>query len=134
MIRRTSMVVAGCLIVVSAASWQAGAIGPQSQPAAAPAPRSTAAAQPTRSPHGDLLKEYCVTCHNEKLKTAGLALDGLDLTKVSVNAEAWEKVIRKLRAGTMPPAGRPRPAAAAQSRFVSFLETEIDRAAAANPN
>src|SRR5262245_49611963 len=56
-----------------------------------------------------LLDRYCVTCHNERLKTAGLALDTLDVTNVPAGAESWEKVIRKLRAGVMPPVGRPRP-------------------------
>src|SRR6266404_422311 len=56
--------------------------------------------------------QYCFGCHNQKLKTAGLALDALDFDHVSANAEIWEKVIGKLRAGSMPPPGRPRPYAA----------------------
>ena len=52
-----------------------------------------------------VLDQYCVTCHNQKLKTAGLMLDKLDLAHVGDNAEQWEKVVRKLRAGMMPPAG-----------------------------
>ena len=59
-----------------------------------------------------VLDQYCVTCHNQKLKTAGLMLDKLDLAQVGEHAEQWEKVVRKLRAGMMPPAGLPRPNAA----------------------
>ena len=55
-----------------------------------------------------LLDRYCVACHNEKLKTAGLALDKMDAGHAPAEAETWEKVIRKLRTGEMPPAGRPR--------------------------
>jgi hypothetical protein len=54
------------------------------------------------------LDKYCVTCHNQKLKTAGLTLDALDVTKVTEHAAIWEKVARKVRAGMMPPVGRPR--------------------------
>src|SRR5580704_16649027 len=60
-----------------------------------------------------VIDQYCVTCHNQKLKTAGLQLDKMDLAHVGEQAEAWEKVVRKLRAGMMPPSGLPRPAPAA---------------------
>jgi hypothetical protein len=81
-----------------------------------------------------LLDRYCVACHNEKLKTAGLMLDKLDVSQVSTNAEVLEKVARKLRTGQMPPAGRPRPDAAARDGFVATLEAALDRAAEAAPN
>jgi mono/diheme cytochrome c family protein len=86
------------------------------------------------SPHRALLNRYCVTCHNERLKTAGLLLDKTDVEKVSTDAEVWEKVVRKLRAGQMPPAGVPRPEKATYDAFAAYLETELDRAAAAKPN
>src|SRR5262249_39242337 len=82
----------------------------------------------------NLLDTYCVTCHNEKLRSGGLAFDAVDLTAIGTHAETWEKVIRKLRMGTMPPVGRRRPDAAAYDGFASWLESEIDRAAASNPN
>jgi cytochrome c551/c552 len=63
-------------------------------------------------PERALLDKYCVTCHNQRLKTGGLTLDNIDLSKVPAQAEVWEKVIGKLRSGTMPPAGLPRPDAA----------------------
>ena len=79
------------------------------------------------------VNQYCVTCHNQRLKTAGLTLDTLDLAKVPSNAETWEKVIVKLRTGAMPPAGLPRPDAAATQAFVSSIEARIDNAAQAKP-
>ena len=65
-------------------------------------------AAPTPTPRA-LLDQYCVTCHNQKLKTAGVMLDKVDPAHVEQNAEVWEKVVRKLRAGMMPPQGLPRP-------------------------
>jgi hypothetical protein len=80
------------------------------------------------------LNKYCVTCHNEKLKTGSLALETLDVERVGANAETWEKVVRKLRAGMMPPAGMPRPAKPVMDTFLSALEASLDQAASANPN
>jgi hypothetical protein len=79
------------------------------------------------------LDQYCVTCHNQKLKTAGLALDTMDPAHVTQNTEAWEKVVRKLRAGMMPPQGMPRPNAASYEALTVALENELDRAAATKP-
>ena len=81
-----------------------------------------------------LLNRYCVTCHNERLRTAGLTLDTADVDAVSEHAETWEKVVRKLRASAMPPQGMPRPDPATYDAFATYLETKLDRAAAANPN
>jgi hypothetical protein len=80
------------------------------------------------------LDTYCVTCHNQKLHTAGLALETLDVSKPGANAEIWERVIAKLRAGSMPPPGMPRPDAAAYRAMAITLETGIDQTWAANPN
>ena len=77
---------------------------------------------------------YCVTCHNERLKTGGLALDQIVAADVPVHADVWEKVIRKVRAGMMPPAAMPRPDAATRVAFVSSLEATLDRAAREKPN
>jgi mono/diheme cytochrome c family protein len=77
--------------------------------------------------------KYCVTCHNQKLRTAGLALDALDVATPSANAEVWERVIVKLRAGSMPPQGNPRPDAETYKQVATWLENEIDRAWAAKP-
>ena len=83
-------------------------------------------------PDPDLLQRYCVTCHNERSRTAGLVLDGRDLTTVGAEAQVWEQVVRQLRSGVMPPPGAPRPPARAAEAFVSALEAELDRASAAS--
>ena len=103
---------------------------PAAQPSQAQTPvPATLAVQPRA-----LLDQYCVPCHNERLKTAGLMLDQADVQEIGADAEIWEKVIRKLRANAMPPAGRPRPDAATSRAFVSWLATEHGRAALDNPN
>ncbi len=79
-----------------------------------------------------LIDQYCVVCHNQRLKTAGLTLDALDLAQIHDHAEVWEKVVRKLRAGMMPPSGMPRPKAAVMESMVTFLEKELDRDAQPN--
>ena len=86
------------------------------------------------SEYRDVLDRYCVTCHNEKLLTAGLALNKVDVVGVSENAAIWEKVVRKLRTGAMPPAGMPRPDKATYDSLATYFETELDRAAMAKPN
>ena len=82
----------------------------------------------------ELLDRYCVTCHNERLKTANLLLDRADVEHVAEDAELWEKVVAKLRSGAMPPAGRRRPDKATIDGLISWLETTIDRAASADLN
>ena len=82
----------------------------------------------------EFLDTYCVTCHNQRLRTSGLVLDTLDVANPKANAEVWERVIGKLRAGSMPPPGNPRADAAAYRAVTSWLENEIDRAWAASPN
>jgi hypothetical protein len=81
-----------------------------------------------------VLDRYCITCHNEKIKAGSLILNDIDLANIPANADIWEKVIRKVRVGMMPPQGLPRPDAATRDAFVSSLQTTLDRAAAANPN
>jgi hypothetical protein len=85
------------------------------------------------SPYREVLDTYCVTCHNQRLRTAGLTLDTMDLAKIPAQAEIWEKVVRKLRSGTMPPAGARRPDAATYNGMASWLEAQLDQAAGANP-
>ncbi len=81
-----------------------------------------------------VLTRYCVTCHNERLKTAGLMLDTLDVTNVGPHADRWEQVVRKLRAGSMPPPGAPRPDPATYRALAGSLEQALDRVAADHPN
>ena len=83
---------------------------------------------------GQFFSTYCFSCHNQKLRTAGVALEGADPAQASANPELWERVIAKLRAGSMPPPGRPRADAATYRTVASSLENEIDRAWAAHPN
>jgi hypothetical protein len=85
------------------------------------------------APHRALVNRYCMTCHNEKLQTANLMLDRMDLDNVAPGAAVWEKVVRKLRTGAMPPSGMPRPEPAAYDAFATYLETALDGMAAANP-
>jgi hypothetical protein len=96
----------------------------------------TAAASNANSPgpQRELLNKYCVTCHNDRAKTGDLTLEKIDVANIPANAETWEKVIRKLRVGAMPPAGMPKPSAGDVSALLSSLETSLDKAYAANPN
>src|SRR5436309_15568286 len=144
----------GCMAILSAVLGYGQAAGPQRQsPGTAPASATSgASASPTgrsnlstsgasASPTGRsslstaqraLLDQYCVTCHNERTKRANLSLEKLDLTTVGDNPQLWEKVVRKLRGGVMPPPGMRRPDWAAYTALTEFLEAEIDRKAAAN--
>ena len=83
-----------------------------------------------------LLDTYCIACHNERLKTAGLILEAaaVDTADVAGSAEVWEKVLRKVRSGEMPPAGRRRPDAATRAHFTAELIGELDAAAEASPD
>ena len=101
----------------------AGLVAPDALTARAPAAAAS-----------DVLNQYCVTCHNSRLKTAGLLLDTLDPSRVADHAEQWEKVVTKLRTGEMPPAGRPRPDDETYRAVARALEDALDEAAAAHPN
>ena len=81
-----------------------------------------------------LIQRHCVTCHNDRLQTGNLSLEQVDIDNVAANPDVWEKVIRKLRAGAMPPQPRPRPDEAATVRLVSYLETSLDAALEVSPN
>jgi hypothetical protein len=99
-----------------------------------PAPPTRVNAAPSPSTHRALLNTYCVSCHNEKVHTAGLSLENADIEKLGDNAPMWEKVVLKVRSGAMPPAGKPRPEAPAYDGFATYLEQGLDAAAAAKPN
>jgi hypothetical protein len=96
-------------------------------------------AQPASSSSADLspralLNRYCVTCHSDALKTGGLTLAVIDPDHAGVDAEVWERVFRKLRAGLMPPSGAPRPDRAVLDTFRRTMEASVDRAALEKPN
>jgi mono/diheme cytochrome c family protein len=94
------------------------------------APAASTAADLVR----DNVNKYCVTCHNARLKTGGVMLDTVDVAHVGADAELWEKVVRKLRGGAMPPAGARRPDQATSEAMVQWLESSLDQAAAAAPD
>jgi mono/diheme cytochrome c family protein len=91
-------------------------------------------AEASSAPHAAVVGKYCVTCHNDRSRTGGLSLEHADLTDVPKGAETWEKAIRKLRVGMMPPPGMPRPPRAQLDGLAAYLETSLDRAAVAKPN
>jgi hypothetical protein len=91
---------------------------------------AAAASNPT--PEAAFLTQYCIGCHNQRAKIAGLALDTLDVAQVGHDAETWEKVVKKIRTGMMPPSGARRPERSALDGFAAELETRLDRAA--DPN
>ena len=80
-----------------------------------------------------LVDQYCVTCHNQRVKTAGLVLEDMDLNEVGENAEVWETMVRKLRARYMPPVSNLRPSSEQYDGLIAHMETLLDQAAAANP-
>src|SRR5437867_660461 len=88
----------------------------------------------TATPDATLLNQYCIACHNQRAKTGGLALDILDFENPGKDAPVWEKVVRKIKTGMMPPSGARRPARDVLDAFAAELETRLDRAARLNPN
>src|SRR5262245_53317325 len=109
-------------VVTSARGAQTPAQRQAAQESAAPASRDA-----------DMLKRYCFTCHNNRLKTAELSLEALDPASVAKDAATWEKVLKKLRSGAMPPVGRPRPDAPTYAAYSGWLEGALDGAAKAAP-
>ena len=111
-------------LLVSAGIWRAEPVVAQ-VPAAAATPGTSSAA---------VLKQYCATCHSDRVKAGGLVIDPAAVSNVGTGADRWEKVVRKLRTQAMPPPGAPRPDAASYERVASFLESELDRVEAAKPH
>jgi hypothetical protein len=97
---------------------------------------SQQASAPTAEPQAALVKKYCLGCHSNAAKVAGLTLESLDIAHPASgnNEETWEKVIRKVRVGMMPPQGAPKPTEQERAGLVTYLEGELDRAAAATPH
>ena len=89
---------------------------------------------PASTPVHALVTSYCISCHNQRLKTANLTLDSVDTKQVANSAETWEKVIVQLRSRSMPPARSRRPDNGTYDSVIAWLETELDRSAAARPN
>jgi mono/diheme cytochrome c family protein len=118
---KTLLVVAALLLL------EAGFTRVETQNAQTPVARAT-------SSEKALIDRYCVTCHNQRAKIGGLALEGLDLTAAGREPQTWEKVVRKVRTGMMPPSGAPRPDRAALDAFAESIEATIDGVARTAPN
>ena len=116
------------LYAICASLWLISAGGAQVPSRPQPAATSAAPLDPA------LLNQYCVTCHNQRAKTAGLMLDTLDYQHIENDAATWEKVIRKIKTGMMPPAGARRPEHSALDAFAGDIEKRLDLAASRNPN
>ncbi len=111
--RISALIAGGCVMLAHSSAQTSAPLGP---------PQSSMVSPRT------VLNQYCVSCHNKTLRTAGLALDSLDISDPLANAGVLEKIIAKLRAGSMPPPGRPRPDEATYRALAGFIEREIDRA------
>ena len=120
-------------ILTACVVWIAS-IGVVMPRASAPQASASDASSTIAAADRGVVDKYCVTCHNQRLKTSGLALDTAELSDVAAHPEVWEKVIRKVGAGMMPPAGVPRPDDAAKRALISRLEGVLDNAAKARPN
>ena len=118
------VVVCGALTIIALGYWSA-------DPSAAALGQAAGSTGDTLRP---VLDQYCVTCHNSRLKTAGLVLEGFDAARLGHEADTWEKVARKLRTKEMPPPGLPRPDRDTYDRVALALETALEAAAGANPN
>src|SRR5947208_1910956 len=137
MIRGRSVAALFALLTLGWLAASGGVAGSSQQtppPSISSSSSSSRPGAPAASPFQPVLQKYCVTCHNQTLRTAGLALDTVNVAKPAANPDVWERVIAKLRAGSMPPPGMPRPDAATYHAIAGWLETELDRAWAANPN
>jgi mono/diheme cytochrome c family protein len=84
--------------------------------------------------HGAVVAKYCVTCHNDRAKVGGLSLEKTDVGNPATDADTWERVVRKVRVGMMPPQGSPQPDQGARASLVSYLTTSLDQASAGHPN
>ena len=126
--RRFSIVAGGWLAAILVVAARMQAAGPAQQPTGAPAAPGTPQAT---------LQRYCLTCHNKNLKEQGtvpIAFDTLNLSNAGADAAVWEKIVRKVRTGLMPPAGRLRPDKVTHDAFVRSIESGLDVAASAHPN
>jgi mono/diheme cytochrome c family protein len=115
-----------------ASIWFAVVVSVASQ--AEEVPAAVPSSSPDAAPIRAALNQYCVTCHNDRLKTSGLSLQALDVARVGDHPEVWEQVVRKLRTGSMPPPPARRPDQAGYDHLISWLESSLDRAAEAHPN
>src|SRR5262245_22371386 len=93
--------------------------------------QQSAAVSVRPSKERQFLERYCATCHNDQAKSGGLSLVQVDLSKPGAQAQLWEKVVRKLRTGVMPPPNAPQPSGSERLGILKSLETSLDAASAA---
>src|SRR5215471_13492039 len=123
--KKISLVI-GCIAIMSLVLAVYGQTTARPAQTAAPTADAVAAQKA-------IVSQYCLTCHSDKAKAAGMDsarkidFDSLDIANVSKDAETWERIVRKLRAGMMPPSGMKRPDAATYKGFITWLENELDR-------
>jgi hypothetical protein len=129
-------IVASVVLALPSVGLISAASAPQAQSASKTVPESAAPIPGSADAGAEqaLLSKYCMGCHNARTKSGEFVLEGLDLAKASDHAEEWEKVVRKLRGGLMPPAGRARPDEATYTRLRTSIETRLDRAAVERPD
>jgi cytochrome c5 len=120
---------AGLITALAALAQQRPASPAAQKPSAVAAGVATNAA-----PQQALVDQYCVMCHSDALKTAGVVLEGVPINRVGENTAVWEKVLRKFGTGQMPPPGLPRPDPDVSANFTNWLENQLDANAAAHPN
>src|SRR5262245_7629311 len=121
-VRSVAFVLLPLVTVMAQAAPQRDAVG---APPVAPAQTTSARA---------IFDKYCIGCHSERLKTAGLVLENADANRATDAPEMWERVVKKLRSGAMPPVGMPRPDKSAIETLATSVESILDKAAAAHPN
>jgi mono/diheme cytochrome c family protein len=119
-------------LILTLSLWMSSAAQPL--PKAATAQSSPSDPSNPASQYRAVVNQYCVTCHNETAKTGGLTLEKMDFNDIGAGAEVWEKVVKKLRSGMMPPQGKPKPDDATRNKIASWLETNLDRAAVLKPD
>jgi Protein of unknown function (DUF1592)/Protein of unknown function (DUF1588)/Protein of unknown function (DUF1585)/Protein of unknown function (DUF1587)/Protein of unknown function (DUF1595)/Planctomycete cytochrome C len=124
------------IVLVSVFSWMALSAWsvPQAASSQSPTASGVSAATSTAPTVRQFVTQYCTACHNQRTQTGGLALDTMDFENLPAGADVWEKVIRKVRVGMMPPAGVRHPDAATRSALLTSLSSTLDQAARANPN
>ena len=128
------LAVAGFVFVSAAMSTVGARMQVSPAPSAGTPSRGSLEARSVASPDQAFVKQYCATCHNDRVKAGALTLDALNVAAVDGHAEVWEKAVRKLRTGMMPPDGAPQPPAALRASFTTALEASLDRAAARRPD
>jgi mono/diheme cytochrome c family protein len=139
--RRACVLLAAAVVLIAAGSVNIGADRAPAQTPASPSSSGPAASSARPAPtqaaalnQRELVQQYCISCHSDRLKTGGLTLESLDPQNAAAHAETWEKVIRKVRGGMMPPQGLPRPTVATLDAFAAALENTLDQQALRQPN